>query len=262
MGSEQGKAAGALEALANPGCKWRYQANADTYETLPGSPIAYWISKSMHNAFKDGIALGDTVDVRKGMSTGENATYLRLWWEVGRSNFASEEASRETAKESKKRWFPYNKGGEYRKWYGNNDYVVNWYDDGCDLRAFDRAVLRNQDYFFKPSVTWSALSSGRIAFRFKNAGGLHDGAGASFFGSRERLLYCAGALNSEPINAIAGVLSPTLNYEIGQVASYPIIDSDEYDVTVSNLVEDNISIASSDWDAFETSWDFARHPLI
>lgn len=248
----------AIEAIRNPSCGWFYRADAHDFEKIPGSPIAYWISNKLLAVFSN-PSLSEFVDVKKGMSTGDNARFLRFWWEISIEQFSMIQKSNRNVI---RKWVPYNKGGSYRKWYGNNDYVLNWGADGEELRNSGRAVLRNQQYYFRPSVTWSALSSGDISFRYKAPGSIHDGAGASMFGSEERLLYVQGALNSSSIGAVAKVLSPTMNFEIGQVSTYPIATQlpDTTD-KVLGLVRDCRALSRSDWDSFETSWDFMFHPL-
>ena len=252
----------ALQAIHNPECSWFYRTKMESFKAIPGWPIAYWASEALFKLFRSADSLGSLANVKKGMSTGENARFVRIWFEVNRGSFAANLNGHEASAIAHEKWVPYNKGGEFRKWYGNNREVLNWGQNGRELKSFSGAVLRNQQYYFKPCVTWSALSSGRINFRFKQAGSIHDGAGASFFERTISLFYLMAALNSSSIMKVAEILSPTLNFEIGQVSSYPVPIPDPvvFD-KVENLSKTNVQIVKKDWDAFETSWDFVRHPM-
>ena len=252
----------ALEAIKNPDCGWFYRADADGFKAIPGWPIAYWASNNLIDVFKTSKTLASLSDVKKGMSTGENARFVRLWFEIARTAFAPHLRNHEESARASEKWVPYNKGGSFRKWYGNNCEVLNWYHDGHELRSFPGAVLRNQQYYFRPCVTWSALSSGQINFRQKDVGSIHDGAGASFFERTTPLQYLMAALNSSSILKVAEILSPTLNFEIGQVSNYPIPFSSEGDIkTITSISNGSVDISKADWDSFETSWDFTTHPL-
>ena len=257
-----------LEALANPECGWFYRRNASAFKAVPGSPIVYWASKGVGNAFKNGTAIGEIGQPRQGLATGENARFVRQWWEVSLNREWFDCPSLEKSIESKIRWFPYNKGGEYRKWYGNNDCVVNWENNGAEIRNFNDASGKqlsrpqNTQWYFHPSITWSKISSGSIAFRYKPAGHVFDVAGTSIFAEANTLSYLHGACNSSVILQIASMLSPTLNFEVGQIATYPIVFDDSKRNTVIAVVEEQRASSKADWDASETSWDFCRHPLV
>lgn len=255
-----------LEAIENPKCGFFYTATSDNFAKIPGSPVAYWVSDNFFKAFQDGKPLVSLADPKQGLATADNNRFLRLWYEVvsGRIGFTC--ASIEDSVSSGKKWFPYNKGGEFRKWYGNNDYTVNWENDGNEIRNFGdgtgyiRSRAQNTQYYFKPAVTWSKISSGSIAFRFKPEGHIFDVAGTSIFANPDLELYLLGFNNSVVALTIASVLSPTLNYEVGHIASFPIIEqrADE----VKSIVSQNINLSRTDWDSFETSWDFKQHPLL
>ncbi|MBR0404269.1 MAG: hypothetical protein IJI68_03560, partial [Eggerthellaceae bacterium] len=160
------------------------------------------------------------------------------------------------------RWFPYNKGGEYRKWYGNNDCVINWLNDGEDVKSYSGSVIRNPQCYFSPCISWSKISSGSIAFRYKPVGHIFDVAGTSIFADAESLVYLLGACNSSVVLRIASMLSPTLNFEVGQIATYPIVINEQEVNSVKGIVAQLISDSKTDWDAYEASWDFERHPLL
>lgn len=198
---------------------------------------------------------------------GDNGRFLRLWFEVCYLNTSFDCDSCESSSECATRWFPYNKGGAFRKWYGNNDYVVNWENDGFEIRNFKdengslRSVIRNPLFYFKESASWSKVSSGPIAFRYKPKGFVFDVAGTSIFSdNRGNLLYILGLCNSNVIMTILKAVSPTLNYEVGQIATLPVIIGKQE--TVVSITNDNINLSKSDWDSFETSWDFEEHPLL
>ena len=262
MGSEEEKQARLLEAFANPDCGWLYRCSASVYSSVPGTPIVYWVNETVVSAFEKGVPLSSVSQPKVGLQTGENARFVRQWWEVSLDREWFDCPSAEESAKSGLKWFPYNKGGEYRKWYGNNDCVVNWGDDGKDVRDFGGSVIRNQQCYFKPCITWSKISSGLIAFRYKPAGHVFDVAGTSIFAEHGRLAYLHGACNSSVMLKIASMLSPTLNFEVGQIAAYPIIIDKHKEKIAENLVDENRLLSKADWDAFESSWDYVRHPLI
>lgn len=239
----------------------------ENYSRITNSPIAYWASKQIINDFNNPV-LSDIASPRQGLATGENNRFLRLWFEPDLSKINFHATSLEDAKESQRKWFPYNKGGKYRKWYGNNDYVINWENDGFEIRNFkdkngkQRSVLRNVDKYFNPAISWSKVSSGSIAFRYKPVGYIFDVAGTSIFANEDIRYYLLGFCNSSTALQIASILSPTLNYEVGQIANFPIIIDSSKKELVTNLVKENIEISKQDWDSQEISWDFKMNPLV
>ena len=246
----------------------RFHRKSSSFSTIPSSPLAYWIPNSLIDAFSKGKPLSEIASPRVGLQTGENARFVRFWYEVDINKVHLSCKSREEAIQSGMKWFPYNKGGEYRKWYGNNDCVIDWQNDGERLRNFKddkgklRSVLRNPDYYFLPSVTWSKISSGSIAFRYKPAGHIFDVAGTSIFASEDIRRYIHGFCNSSVALAIANAISPTLNYEVGHIASFPIIIDHDGMGIIDDLVEENIRISKEEWDSYEVSWDFMKNPLV
>ncbi|WP_418349295.1 Eco57I restriction-modification methylase domain-containing protein, partial [Slackia isoflavoniconvertens] len=262
MGSEKEKQAGLLEALADPDCGWFYRASSAAFETVPGNPIAYWASNGVRRTFVNGIPLEKVSSPRQGLATGENERFLREWWEVSQVKSEYDCYSLDDLRNRRGKWIPYNKGGEYRKWYGNNDYVIAFDKDSYDVLANQGNHLPSRQLYFRPSITWSKISSGVIAFRFKPQGGAFDVAGTSIFGDKSTLEYLQGLCNSSLIMQIAALLSPTLNFEVGQIASYPVIMSDRAEGDVCNNVESARYLSKIDYDSFETSWDFEKHPLI
>ena len=255
-----------LEAVKDPHCGFYFEQSVKKFLSLPGAPAAYWISDRLLSVF-DNEKLADRASPRQGLATGCNDLFTRLWFECASNTLCFSARSRQEAKESGCRWFPYNKGGDFRKWYGNNDFVVNWENDGSLIRNFksDRGGLRsrpqNMAYYFKESITWSKISSGTAAFRYKPCGHIFDVAGTSVFADTQELLYLLGLCNSKVTMAVAGVISPTMNYEVGHIASLPLKIDEKQKKRIVDLVKRNISLSKADWDSFETSWDFVRHPL-
>ncbi|MGB4966699.1 MAG: BREX-1 system adenine-specific DNA-methyltransferase PglX, partial [Candidatus Saccharimonadales bacterium] len=262
------KEALSLAAIADEKHELRYRASNADFEVFPGKIIAYWASNAMKRAFINGKSLDPNyAHTNTGIMTGDNGRFVRLWWEVPEPKLKTDAENADAAQVSGKKWFPYNKGGEFRRWYGNNDYIVNWQDDGREIfsrREGEKRFSQNipRQYRFTPALTWSKISSGNISFRYKPSGHLFDIAGASMFADNETLTYLQGMLNSSIIGKFASVMSPTLNFESGQIGSYPIIESVEYRDEVIDVVNENRLISKSEWDSFETSWDFERHPLL
>ena len=250
------------EAIANPTCGWFYRRSTDAFKSIPGTPIAYWASDANGKAFEKGGPLASIGVPKVGLQTGENARFVRQWWEVSQNRSRYDCTSIEESVQSGCRWFPYNKGGEYRKWYGNNDCVIDWESDGMRIKEFPGSVIRNPQCYFFPSITWSKISSGSIAFRYKPQGHVFDVAGTSIFAAEDELLYLQGACNSSVILDIASMLSPTLNFEVGQIATYPILTDESKEPGIRDLVEEMRCLSKGDWDASEASWDFRRHMLV
>ncbi len=244
------------------------QVSSDNFSKIPGAPVAYWVSEKMLAVFQC-TKLNKIADPKVGLQTGENDRFTRLWHEVATERLCLHASSRDDALKSNCRWFPYNKGGDFRKWYGNNDCVVNWEKDGYGIRHFydEKGKLRsrpqNMDTYFKESITWSKISSGIMAFRYKPYGHVYDVAGTSIFAEHDMLMYLQGFCNSCIAMAIAKILSPTINYEVGHIANFPIKQvSNSVESTIDKIVEDSIAISKYDWDCSETSWDFKKHSMI
>jgi hypothetical protein len=193
----------------------RYITILDDLSKIPGSPVAYWASDKIINIFAESTLLSNIADPKQGIATADNNKFLRLWFECAIDNFFSNCETHEQAEVSDRKWYPYNKGGEYRKWYGNNDYVINWKEDGAELKSFKGAVLRNPRYYFKECISWSLISSNTIAFRYKPKGHLFDVAGMSCFQTREvPLNYLLGLNNTKLIELFLSMLAPTINYQV------------------------------------------------
>ena len=197
--------------------------------------------------------------MKKGLDTGDNDRFLRYWHEVDFGNFGIGYDSARSFFQSGSKWAPHDKGGDFRKWYGNNDWVINWGSDGKELKA-SSANLRSPQFYFQKAVTWSALSSGRPGFRLSDQGALSNTAGSSMFPEEKSISPVLAYMNSSVVLRALELLAPTLNYSAGPVGSVPLM-SDDID-GCSEISDECVSISKSDWDSFETSWNFKRHPLI
>ena len=253
-----------VDNLKNSGGR-RFVANKNIFETLPGNLIAYWLSVNAIKSFKRGNGLGNFYETRNGFTTGNNDKFLRLWFEVSDSESYYTATDCIQALYTGKTWFSYNKGGDYKKWYGNQEYVINWKSDGKDIKSFGHLVPRSMTYMFFESISWSKIATGRIAFRYYPKGFMFDVAGLSMFRKNEKVppeTYIIGLMNSAIAMYYLKAMSPTMNFESGQIANVPIIkDENQYNI-VSTFVNANIEESKQEWDSFETSWNFKKHPLI
>ena len=258
-----------LEAIQDRSCGWFYTAKPNNFKKVPGSPIAYWISDRSRSAFSDFGKVSDHSETRIGLITGENQKYIRFWHEVSFSNIGFS-LSRDGAKHSGKRWFPQSKGGDFRRWYGNNETVVDWKEDGKELQtrlhsSGERVLAHNfnLDKIFEPAITWTKISSGDFSARLQPRGFLFNDASANaFVDNDDARLAILGFLGTKLPGEFLKALNPTLNFLPGNISSLPVpaklLQAKELVETVSRLVD----LAKSDWDAFETSWDFNSQILI
>ncbi|WP_130873234.1 BREX-1 system adenine-specific DNA-methyltransferase PglX [[Pseudopropionibacterium] massiliense] len=248
------------EALAGPS-DLHFSARPQTLLALPGGRIAYWLSPAVTRAFATGKPLGEVAAPKQGLATADNARFLRQWFEVSQSRTCFDADSRESAVTSGAKWFPHLKGGAFRKWWGNQDYVINWENDGAELWNFrPRSVIRNPDYYFKPAISWSNVSSGEPSFRFYEQGSIFGHVGQAFFPHSDIELL-TGFSNSTTCRSLLAVLSPTLHFEAGQLAGLPIVDT-RTSRPDSIFVRRLIHLFRSDWNAYETSWGFEGSPLV
>ena len=230
---------------------------------IPSTPIAYWVSNSIYDAFESGIPLKNFADLRQGMSTANNDLFLRLWFEVSEDNISYHSETTQQAIESKKKWFPHTKGGGARKWYGNNDYIVNWYNDGEEIRNYPGSAPRSTQYYFREGLSWSTLSSDFISFRYEPKGFTMNTKGSICYLKKADLQnYICGLLNSKPTMRFLELLAPTLDYSQGPVGKVPVLLDAENKKKVELGTLENIRLSKEDWDSFETSWDFKKHPLL
>ena len=251
-----------LEARENDGNRIYYpNVSQHDFEKIPGAPIGYWVSDKVKEIFTSNLALSAVASPCVGLQTADNARFLRLWCEVSQSRIGFGCDCAASAARSQKKWFPYNKGGSFRKWYGNQEFIVNWGNDGFEIKNFKGSVIRNPNTYFRECFSWSKISAGNIAFRKFPSGFIYDVAGTSLFSIDEILNpFVLGFVNSLVTRHMLATLSPTLNFEVGQIAKLPI--NLQNNNTITDLVEMNISISKQDWDAHETSWDFEENPLL
>ena len=237
----------------------RYAADQSNFSKIPGSPVAYWVSESISQTFEL-TKLGEQTYPKQGLSSADNNRFLRFWYEIDFQNFCRNCTSNEESKRISAKWYPFNKGGEYRKWYGNFDYVINWKHDGYELRNFPNAAIRNSEYYFMPHITWSKVSSGTISFRYRPEGSVFSDAGCATIIQGPNIWYTLGLLNTKYAQQVFDLINPTINYTQSTIASLPIVFNHEN--IVREVVSGCFSLSRTDWDAYETSWDFKRNPLV
>ena len=237
--------------------KGSYISTQNRFSNIPGNPVAYWMSSSVENDFVTGQALSSVAEIKQGLKTGDNEKFLRLWFEVSSTKFSPFSGTK---------WFPCNKGGDYRRWYGNNDYVINWENDGFELKNFrhpdgrQKSRPQNLQYLFREGLTYTNISSSKFGIRYCPKGFAFDAAGSMIFTSSERLYYLLGLLSSNTVLSFTSILSPTMSFEVGQISNIPFLSKPSE--KIDNLVKNCITVAKDDWDSFETSWDFQQHPLV
>ena len=239
------------------------------FTKIPDVPIAYWLSDHFIDSF-DNHKIGDFGTAKQGLITGDNNAYLRLWFEPSFNTIGLGMDCRESAKLSDRKWFPYNKGGDYRKWYGNNSYVVLWENDGYEIQHFFdakgklRSRPQNMDFYFKSGITWSSITTGSFSCRCYDKGFLFDsGANGLFVFDEKNYLYISGLLNTKIAATILKIINPTINNGPGSIEKIPVIIGDINTIDIVNrLVKENIQISNNDWDSYESSWDFSKHPLV
>ncbi|HQH50278.1 MAG TPA: BREX-1 system adenine-specific DNA-methyltransferase PglX [Candidatus Cloacimonadota bacterium] len=257
------------QAVANPNCGWFFRCKTSDFSKIPGAPIAYWVSNKIRDIFVNSEPLAEVASPKVGLQTGDNDRFLRLWFETSYDRIGFGMKNRNEATQSGKKWFPYNKGGEFRKWYGNQEYVVNWANDGEEIRncTFDngkqRSVVRNPDYYFRESVSWSFVSSSYFGVRYYPTGFVFDVAGSSCFADRD-LSGLLGFLASNLASSFLSILNPTLNFQVGNIKSLPILFNLSDNTTNKTKDQSMIQVETEklDWNSFETSWDFQQLPLL
>jgi len=244
-----------------------FRASAENFKKIPGNPVVYWISKAIYDAFSKGRSLAAIGKPVVGLQTGENAQFVRVWHEVAADVTGLSLTSRLEAKKTKNKWFPYNKGGDFCKWYGNQEFVVNWENDGYAIQNFKdnqgklRSRPQNLEYYFCPSISWSKISSSLPAFRYFPSGFIFDVAGTSIFQSDQQVFFTLlGFCNSKVAVKILQALSPTLNFEVGHIGSLPILGIFEIDAV--SHIRRMVANAKLIWNSVETSWDFTTLPLL
>ena len=235
----------------------RYAADQSNFSKIPGSPVAYWVSDKVFSIFSENNELRSICAVKVGLQSGDNNRFYKFWPEVCFS--AINRGERNALRNPK--WFPCIRGGVFKKWYGNQDSIINWENDGAQIKTCKSAVIRNTQFYFYENISWSEISSGGISFRYNYEGSIFDQKGpCCICKNHSDLIYLCGLLNSKPTQTILNILCPTLDYSVGPVSTLPIVMTQEFKVV--ELSQNNIELAKTDWDSYETSWDFKRHPLV
>ena len=253
----------------------RYVAKQEDFEKIPGSPIAYWVSDRVKEIFEEN-KLGDYGEPKGGMSTSDNERFLRYWNEINLKSLALNIQNLEDAKKSCKKWFPYNKGGEFRKWYGNMDYIVNYYNDGEEVKQWviqnpnDPKTthwsrrLFNAEYYFNESVSWTLISSSNFGARYFPRGFIFDSNGLSLFIDKKKELFFLSFLSSKISKYFLKIISSTIAFLSGDIKRLPIIFPKQESIkqTIDSLTQQCIDISKEEWDSRETSWDFTCNELL
>lgn len=244
-----------------------YTSSASNFSKIPGGPIAYWLNDNWYHIFSH-EPLNSYAAIKHGMTTSNNNRFTRVWFEVNEKLIGFGLSSTEEASNTKYKWFPYNKGGSFRKWYGNNDYVVNYENDGYEIKEYTSHLpqgtwvrVMSREYYFHESLTWSLISSSTFGIRYSPMGAIFDVGGSSLFTNID-LLYILGLLASKTVYNILLVLNPTINFSNGILQKIPFILDKQYKSDIDNMVKSNVVTSKKDWDSFETSWDFTVHPLV
>lgn len=239
----------------------KFQINQKKFSLIPGTPIAYWTDKRIIRIFKDEKKLEKICEPKQGLITGNNSKFLKFWFEVNDQSCAFDGSST-------KKWFPINKGGKFRRWYGNQLYIINWENEGFEIKNFKdkngklRSRPQNLDYNFRDSISWSMITSGKFSARYYPDTFMFNVAGNSCFPEQKDFYYILGLLNTNIVQGFFDIINPTLNTNIGDIANIPIIKNEKYFVKINNLVKENLLISKNDWDFFELSWNFQKHPFI
>ena len=242
--------------------KNRYIANQLHYSLIPGSPVAYWASERIIQIFSDYPSIESVAKPRQGLATGDNNKMLRLWFEIEKNKFSVNSPNLETFHSvSTNRYIPYNKGGSFRKWYGNIDNVIKFDAASYSYLLTVGNHLPSRELYFKEAITWSKVTSGGLSMRYVPQGAAFDVAGCSIF-AEKNLKYILGLCNSSIIQVLIRTLSQTMNYEVGTIKAMPVIVENGGCKAVENLAGECINLSKSDWDSYETSWDFKRNPLL
>lgn len=228
----------------------RYAADQSNFSKIPGSPVAYWVSEGFVQSFVRGKSLTSVAPTRKGMFTGDNERWLKLWFEICACKIC-------------KKFKPYNKGGEFRRWYGNHEYVVDWNNDGQDILSFRGSGNINTSMYFQPCITWSLVTSYKPSFRLiLDKEHVMGDAGPVAMANTSDMFYILALLNSKYVEEVSSLIAPTINFSNGVAGTIPIILDAEAADKVNDTSKQCVGISRNDWDSYETSWDFKRNPLV
>lgn len=250
-------------AVKSHSCEWRYAAKQSDFDAIPGRPFAYWLNDSIKSAFSKFPHLREMAVPRQGNTTTDNGKYVRLWFEVEYNLIGFNAESADPYKNHSKFWAPYNKGGGSRRFYGLNESVVFWKNNGSDIKSIPHSVVANEKSYFKPGITWSTISSTKIGFRYFGNGFIFDNKGACIFIEGDEQLYLLGLLNSRVFTEILYQITPTVSLQPGDVAKFPVIPMAKVNAPdVLGMTRRCLEIEEEDWDSFETSWNFSTLPIL
>ncbi|WP_152053085.1 BREX-1 system adenine-specific DNA-methyltransferase PglX [Tautonia marina] len=259
-----GEAKAAIARKKSWDCATHFVRSATDFEAIPGNRLSYWISPQMLRAFTDSKLVKDVAEPKQGMATADNNRFVRFWHEVsiGKTGFGLPD--RAAARSSGKKWFPYNKGGDYRRWYGNNIWVVNWEGDGRELFAFKRAAIRNPDFYFREGITWTTTGFGLFGVRYTEPGFLFDVKGSSCFCNPDAIPLLLGYFSSVLCPRLLNAFNPTSENQVGNISELPVLKSllNGEHSDIRDVVQTAVSIAKDDWNSRETSWDFRQPELV
>ncbi|WP_099159039.1 BREX-1 system adenine-specific DNA-methyltransferase PglX [Virgibacillus ndiopensis] len=242
------------ESVVNPNVKYRYRTFSSSFSDISGSPIAYWSSEQVRKLFRESISIGEIAEPKQGLATGNNDRFLRWWFEPSFKKIYEKNIDNY-------KWVPVSKGGAFRKWYGNRNFVVDWEENGKELKNFKGSVIRNPTYYFREGLTWSTVSSSNVSFRYHPDDSIFETKGSVLFPKDiDQLKTLFGYLNSKLVNHFLKSISPTLDYHEGPIGRLPYIPTDND--RIEQLVSENINISKADWNSYEISWDFIAHPFI
>lgn len=238
-----------------------YKINNESFLQIPDFPLIYWANNKIIKSFSENKNLGMVAEVKQGLATADNDRFLRLWHEVNFNNIDLK--CRNINNFNNKKWAPLSKGGEFKKWFGNNDYIINWEKNGEELKGFKKAVIRNPQFYFKKGITWSRISTNNIGFRLQPSGFIFSDAGPCIFLDDEEVYIVIAFLNSKIVKLILSILNPTLTYQVGDVVKIPLSIFSDKDKNLINKISKNcVSISRDNWDKYEISWEYNNHPLV
>lgn len=243
----------ALEAIKKEKTDYLYTTVQNNFTKIPGQPISYWVSENVFQLYDENSFVSSVGSAVKGIDTGNNNYFLKYWFEINKNKTSF------LGKQHK--WFPYNKGGKFRRWYGNREYLINYENNGYELKNFSKSNLRNKNKYLLPSLSWSTVTSSRLSVRANESGFLFDNGGSSYFSDEVHLIKVLALLNSRVAENLLQ-LSPTLNFQPGDIGKVIYLLKIDNNNTIDTFAKTNIELVKKDWDSFETSWDFTRHPLI
>ncbi|ENX46135.1 hypothetical protein F886_01575 [Acinetobacter sp. NIPH 542] len=250
-----------LEAINSPDCGWFFNAKPDSFKKIPGSPVAYWISDKIFKSFENGRPLSNVAMPSVGLQTGDNDLFIKFWFEVNKSNIDYTYNKTSDNKISEKKWFPYTKGGEFRKWYGNNFWVVNWQNDGYQIKQHRSSRPQNRDKYFLEGLSYTNISSSQFASRYTPPGFIFDQKGSMFFSEKLiNIKNVACFLHSKIGSELLKITSPTLDFNPGSLANLPLLDVNLVDI--ERMFDKAVCSSKKDWDSYEISWDFTVNPII